>query len=161
MDSADDDRFMGLALAQAEMGAREGQTPFGAVLVDQAGEVVGAGHNRVRADRDPSAHGEIMAIRDAWRRLGQRERFTACTLYTSCEPCLMCCYAIAQLGIPRVVFAARGTDVPNHKKLLGTGFPEAADWINQQAGWAHLEVRGDFRRDEAVRTIAAFDWSGA
>lgn len=161
MNSTDDDRFMGLALAEAERGAREGQTPFGAVLVDREGKVVGAGHNRVRADRDPSAHGEIMAIRDAWRRLGRRELLADCTLYTSCEPCLMCSYNIAQLGIPRVVFAARGSDVPNHRKFLGTGFPEAAAWVNRQPGWAPLEVRGEFMREEARRIIDAFDWSEA
>jgi tRNA(adenine34) deaminase len=60
-----DTHFMGLALRQAEAAVSAGQTPFGAVVVDQRGSVVGEGHNRVRADLDPTAHGEIVAIRAA------------------------------------------------------------------------------------------------
>src|SRR5262245_46589706 len=61
---------MSLALKLAENCGTKGQTPFGAVVVGRDGRLVGEGHNSVRTDLDPTAHGEIVAIRDAWRRLG-------------------------------------------------------------------------------------------
>ena len=153
-----DETFMRLALEQAELGTKAGQTPFGAVVVDRDDEVVGIGHNRVRADRDPTAHGEIVALRDAWGRLGERSRLSACTLYSSCEPCLLCSFVITQFSIPRVVFAARAADVPSYRSLLDANLTEAAYWVNLQDGWAPVDVRGEFMRDEARRTIDAFDW---
>jgi tRNA(Arg) A34 adenosine deaminase TadA len=65
-----DAHFMELALRQAEIAVTRGQTPFGAVMVDRDGQLIGEGHNTVRADLDPTAHGEVSAIRSAWRRLG-------------------------------------------------------------------------------------------
>jgi tRNA(adenine34) deaminase len=153
-----DAHFMELALRLAETAISRGQTPFGAVIVDRDGQVVGQGHNTVRADRDPTAHGEIVAIRDAWRRLGAWQRLTGSSLYTSCEPCLLCSFVITQLGVGRVVFAARGTDVPTYKPLLGADLTAAAAWVNAQADWPPLEVVGDFMRERARAIIAAFPW---
>src|SRR5258708_21028202 len=65
-----DAHFMAIALKQAELAVSRGQTPFGAVVVDSGGQLMGEGHTSVRADLDPTAHGEIVAIRAAWRRLG-------------------------------------------------------------------------------------------
>ena len=154
-----DAHFMELALRQAEMAVSKGQTPFGAVVVDRDGRVIGEGHNTVRADLDPTAHGEVVAIRDAWRRLGTWQQLTGCTLYTSCEPCLLCSFVITQIGFSRVVFAARGTDVPTHKPLLGAGLAKAAVWVNAQPDWTPLEVVGDFMRERAVEIITAFPWT--
>jgi tRNA(adenine34) deaminase len=64
-----DAHFMELALSQAETAVGMGQTPFGAVVLDPEGSLIGEGHHRMRADLDPTAHGEIVAIRAAWRRL--------------------------------------------------------------------------------------------
>jgi len=141
------------------MAVSKGQTPFGAVVVDRDGRVIGEGHNTVRADLDPTAHGEVVAIRDAWRRLGTWQQLTGCTLYTSCEPCLLCSFVITQVGFSRVVFAARGTDVPTHKPLLGAGLAKAAVWVNAQPDLAPLEVVGDFMRERAVEIITAFPWT--
>ena len=143
---------MARALELAEAAVRRGQTPFGAVVVDLDGQLVGEGHNTVRADRDPTAHGEIVAIRDAWRRVGAWQRLRGSTLYTSCEPCLLCSFVIAQIGIGRVVFAARATDVPGYRSLLGADLSAAAAWMNAQPEWPPLEVVGDFMRDRARET---------
>ena len=151
--------FMELALRQAEAAVSKGQTPFGAVVVDRDGRLIGEGHNTVRADFDPTAHGEVVAIRDAWRRLGAWQLLAGTTLYTSCEPCLLCSFVITQIGISRVVFAARGIDVPTYKPLLGADLAKVAAWVNAQPDWARLEVVGDFMRDRAVRIIAAFPWT--
>lgn len=149
------------ALELAEAAVRRGQTPFGAVVVDRDGALVGEGHNTVRADRDPAAHGEIVAIRDAWRRLGAWQALRGATLYTSCEPCLLCSFVITQLGIGRVVFAARATDVPTYRSLLGADLSVAAAWVNAQPDWPPIEVVGDFMRDRARETLAAFPWTQA
>ena len=90
--------------------------PFGAVVVRQ-GEVVGTGWNRVVADQDPTAHAEVLAIRDAARNLGNHV-LDDCVIYCSCEPCPMCLAAIYWARIPRVVFACSGEDA------RGVGFDD-------------------------------------
>jgi tRNA(Arg) A34 adenosine deaminase TadA len=153
-----DGHFMALALKLAEIAVTKGQTPFGAVVVDRDGRLVGEGHNSVRAHLDPTAHGEIVAIRDAWSRLGAWQMLAGSTLYSSCEPCLLCSFVITQVGFRRVVFAARGTDVPGYKPLLAGDLAKAAAWVNAQPDWAPLEVLGDFMREQALETITAFPW---
>ena len=153
-----DAHFMELALAQSEQAIAKQQAPFGAVVVDASGKLIGEGHNTVRSDLDPSAHGEVVAIRDAWRKLGRRQMMKGCTLYTSCEPCILCSSVIAQLGFSRVVFAARGNDVPGYRPLMGSNLTEAAAWINAQPDWPKLEVRADFMRDKARTMLAKFPW---
>jgi tRNA(adenine34) deaminase len=161
-DHADrDTHFMELALRQAEAALRAGQTPFGAVVVDAVGALIGEGHNRVRVDLDPTGHGEIVAIRAAWRRVGAWPALAGGTLYTSCEPCLLCSFVITQIGFRRVVFAARGSDVPGYKPLLGADLTAAATWVNAQGDWPRLEVVGDFMRDRAQQILARFPWAQA
>lgn len=156
-----DATYMALALEQAEMAVAAGQTPFGAVVVDREGHMVGRGHNRVRAELDPTAHGEIVAIREAWRQLREWPLLAGSTMYASCEPCLQCAFIITQMRFRRVVFAARGTDVPGYKPLLGADLTQVAAWVNAQPGWEPLEVVGDFMRDRALATLHAFPWAKA
>ncbi|HSE42041.1 MAG TPA: nucleoside deaminase [Acidobacteriota bacterium] len=153
--------FMELALHQAELAVSKGQTPFGSVVVNEDRKLIGEGHNSVRSDFDPAAHAEVVAIRNAWRSVGNWQLMTGSTLYTSCEPCLLCSFVITQVGFKRVVFAARGTDVPGYKPLLGADLFKAADWVNQQPDWTPLEVVPDFMRNRALKIIAAFPWSQA
>jgi tRNA(adenine34) deaminase len=156
-----DARFMQLALRQAQTAVARGQTPFGAVVVDASGQLVGEGHNTVRSSLDPTAHAEVVAIRDAWRRVGAWQMLRGSTLYSSCEPCLLCSFVITQIGFRRVLFAARGTDVPGYKPLLGADLAKAAAWVNAQPDWAPLAVIADFMRDEALQMIAVFPWAQA
>jgi tRNA(adenine34) deaminase len=155
----DDRAFMEAALRLAELAVTRGQTPGGAIVLDPEGRVIGEGHNTARADRDPTAHGEIVALRDAWRRVGDRQRLRGGTLYSTIEPCLLCSFVITQLGLRRVVFAARGTDVPTYKPLLGADLVEAAAWVNAQPDWTPLEVVPDFMRERSQAIIARFTWS--
>jgi len=156
-----DARFMELALRQAETAVSAGQTPFGAVILDAQGTLIGEGHNRVRADLDPTAHGEVVALRAAWRRLGAWSMLAGGTLYSTCEPCLLCSFVITQVGLRRVVFAARGTDVPGYRPLLGADLTSAAAWVNTQRDWPRLVVLGDFMRDRALKIFATFPWAQA
>src|SRR5690625_6161278 len=78
--------WMRRALALAQQAADSGEVPVGAVLVDSRGELLGEGHNRVIADSDPTAHAEIVALRQAAGRLGNY-RLTGNTIYSTLEPC--------------------------------------------------------------------------
>lgn len=100
-----DEHFLRRALALAEYAVRDGiGQPFGAVVV-RDGRIVGEGCNLVSSTCDPSAHAEIVAIRNACQALGETA-LEGCTMYASCEPCAMCLAAIHLARIARLVFAA-------------------------------------------------------
>jgi tRNA(adenine34) deaminase len=101
----DDSEFMGLALDLAREAGALGEVPVGALVVLE-GEVVGRGFNQPMGRHDPTAHAEIMALRDAASRLGNY-RLPGCTLYVTLEPCAMCAGAIMHARVGRVVFGAR------------------------------------------------------
>ena len=109
MTEADHDHFMGLALEVGRKGELEGNVPVGSVIV-RDGEVIGKGHNEVRSGPDATAHAEVQAIRDACRREGTPD-LAGATLYTSMEPCPMCCWAIVEAGIGRLVLGARHAEM--------------------------------------------------
>jgi len=99
-----DEDFMALALAQARQAAAAGEVPVGAVLV-RDGEVIATGRNAPVAGADPTAHAEILALREGARRLGNY-RLDGCTLYVTLEPCAMCAGAMLHARLGRVVFGA-------------------------------------------------------
>jgi tRNA(adenine34) deaminase len=98
-------RPMDLALAEAEAAAERGEVPIGAVLMSAQGEMLARAGNRTLELRDPTAHAELLAIREACAKLGS-ERLTACDLYVSLEPCAMCAAAISFARIRRLYFGA-------------------------------------------------------
>jgi tRNA(adenine34) deaminase len=98
----DDVYWMGKALREAEKAAARDEVPIGAVVV-RDGAIIGRGHNLREAKQDPSAHAEMIAIRQAARRAGSW-RLTGCVLYVTLEPCLMCMGAIILARFDRVVF---------------------------------------------------------
>ena len=107
--TAEDHRFLREAIALSRSGMARGEGgPFGCVIV-KGGNVVGRGNNRVLTSHDPTAHAEVVAIRDACRTLGDFQ-LTDCTIYASCEPCPMCLGAIYWARPARLVFAASRTD---------------------------------------------------
>jgi tRNA(Arg) A34 adenosine deaminase TadA len=98
-------RPMELALAQAEAAGIAGEVPIGAVVMSAEGEVLASAGNRTLALADPTAHAEMIAIREACARLGS-ERLTGCDLYVTLEPCAMCAAAISFARIRRLYFGA-------------------------------------------------------
>ena len=100
-----DEQYMYEALALARSGAISGEVPVGALIV-LAGEVIGRGSNAPVAQMDPTAHAEILAIREAAARIGNY-RLTGATLYCTLEPCVMCAGALVAARVERVVFGAR------------------------------------------------------
>lgn len=96
---------MQLALAAAEAAAARGEVPVGAVVVTADGRIVAGAGNRTRELNDPTAHAEMLAIREACRALGS-ERLVGCDLYVTLEPCPMCAAAISFARIRRLYFGA-------------------------------------------------------
>ncbi|GAA3766463.1 tRNA adenosine(34) deaminase TadA [Terriglobus aquaticus] len=99
-----DEDFMQEAIAQAKQAAAEGEVPVGAIVVHNGG-IIGRGQNRVIRDSDPTAHCEIVAMRQAAQHL-RNYRLTGCDLYVTLEPCSMCAGAILHARIARLVYAA-------------------------------------------------------
>lgn len=95
---------MRLALEEAALALEHDDVPVGAVVV-RDGEVIGRGHNQRELDADPTAHAEMLALRQAARQVGQW-RLDGVTLYITLEPCCMCAGAIVLSRVPRVVYAA-------------------------------------------------------
>ena len=102
---ADHERYMRIALEEAELGAAEGNVAVGSILVS-AGKVVARGRNLVTSTSDPTAHAEMVALRHAGERLGHTD-FSNLTLYTTFEPCPMCCGAILASGVHTLVMGVR------------------------------------------------------
>jgi len=143
--------YMREAVQLAEQGMRSGRGgPFGCVVV-RRGEVVGRGSNRVTSTNDPTAHAEVVAIRDACTAL-QTFQLTDCELYTSCEPCPMCLSAIYWARIPQVFYGNTRADA------AAIGFDD--DFIYQQvplAPEARTVKMELFLRDEAQ--VAFQEWA--
>lgn len=96
---------MNLALDQARLAAAADEVPVGAVIVSADGGVLAVAGNRTRRDHDPTAHAEILAIRQAALALGQ-ERLEGCSLYVTLEPCAMCAGALVHARLARVIYGA-------------------------------------------------------
>ena len=119
--TADDIRFMEIALEEARIAASEGEVPIGAVVAHD-GKVIARAHNRRETDADPSAHAEFSAMLAASRALG-RWRLTGCTVYVTLEPCLMCAGLMVNARIDRCVYGASDPK----GGALGTLFDVSAD----------------------------------
>jgi tRNA(adenine34) deaminase len=102
--SAEDQRFIALAIEQATAAAAAGDVPVGAVVV-RDGQVLAAAANRTVRDQDPTAHAEVLAVRAAAAAIGEW-RLAGCTLYVTLEPCAMCAGALVLSRVDRVVFGA-------------------------------------------------------
>ncbi len=143
--------FMDMALAEARAAAKAGEVPVGAVLVDGAtGKVVATAHNRVERDHDPTAHAEMLAIRAAARRLGEK-RLEGLDLYVTLEPCPMCATAIAFARLRRVYWGAsdpKGGGVENGPRIFAQPTchhqPELYGGIGETAA---AELLRDFFRE--------------
>jgi tRNA(adenine34) deaminase len=99
------DDFAKLALEQAQLAAARQEVPVGAILVNGDGRVLAANGNRTREYHDPTAHAEMLVIREACKALGS-ERLATCDLYVTLEPCAMCAAAISHARLRRVYYAA-------------------------------------------------------
>ena len=143
---ADDDRYMGAALDEARAAIEHGDVPIGALVVHEAA-VVGKGHNARERDQDPTAHAELIALREAARTLG-RWRLTGCALYVTLEPCAMCAGAAVLARVDLVVFAA-----PDPK---AGAVRSVAEILDEPALNHHPKWRLGARRADAESLLSGF-----
>jgi len=142
----EDDDFMAVALDLAREAATLGEVPVGAIVVRE-GEIVGRGSNQPIGRHDPTAHAEVLALRDAAARLGNY-RIPGCTLYVTLEPCAMCIGAIFHARIGRVVFGA-------HDPKTGAA-GSVIDLFGEERLNHHAEIVGGVRAEECGALLSNF-----
>ncbi|MDE3736908.1 MULTISPECIES: tRNA adenosine(34) deaminase TadA [Pseudomonas] len=146
IDRSRDEHFMREALALAQQGAALGEVPVGAVLVKD-GEIVGRGFNCPISGHDPSAHAEMVAVRDAASRL-ENYRLVGSTLYVTLEPCSMCAGLIVHSRITRVVY---GATEPKAGVVASRG-----QFFNQEFLNHRVLVEGGVLAQECSEMLSAF-----
>lgn len=142
--------FMWLALLEAAHALYSGDVPIGAIAVVRGAgtaRVVGTGYNRREADHDPTAHAEMLAIREAAAALG-RWRLDDVTLYSTLEPCAMCAGALVLARVPRVVYAAPDPKAGAAGSVL--------DVLRHPQLNHRIDVQGGLLAEEAGEQIRAF-----
>jgi tRNA(adenine34) deaminase len=144
--SDDDERLMLEALALARQAAAAGEVPVGAVVVKD-GIVIGRGYNRPVSAHDPTAHAEVIALRNAAEQLGNY-RLTDCSLYVTLEPCAMCAGAIMHARIGRLVYGTRDSKSGACGSVVNLF---AENRLNH-----HATVTGGVLADEAARLLQGF-----
>lgn len=137
---------MRLAIREAERALEHDDVPIGAVVVHD-GEVIGAGHNERELREDPTAHAEVLALREAARTLGSW-RVLESVLYVTLEPCAMCAGAIVLARVPRVVY---GTEDP---KAGAAG--SVIDVLDEPRFNHRPDVAGGLLREECAALLRAF-----
>ena len=142
-----DRAWVRLALAEARAAEDSADVPVGAIVVDEAGEVIGRGRNERELHADPTAHAEVVALRQAAASRGDW-RLDGCTLVVSLEPCVMCAGAILQARVARVVFGAWDD------KAGAAG--SVVDVLRERRLPHRVEVVGGVLGDEAAAQLRAF-----
>ena len=138
---------MGRALELASRAAQDGDVPVGAVVLDPAGTVIGEGRNLREVDNDPTAHAEVVALREAARHTGSW-RLDGCTLVVTLEPCPMCAGAAMLARISRIVLGAWDP------KLGATG--SVWDVVRDRRATHRIEVVGGVLETAASRQLLDF-----
>jgi tRNA(adenine34) deaminase len=142
----DDHELMGLALAEARLAVGHGDVPVGALVV-RDGVVLAARHNERELSGDPTAHAEVLALRDAAAALG-RWRLDGCTLVVTLEPCAMCAGAMVNARVGRLVYGARNLEAGACGSLYGIGSDPR---LNHE-----LPITVDVRAEECGALLTAF-----
>lgn len=143
-----DEQWMARALALADRAEREDdEIPVGALVVGPDGAVLGEGWNRNITERDPAAHAEVVAMRQAGRVLGNH-RLVGCTLYVTLEPCAMCAMAMVHARLARVVYGASDPKTG----AAGSVFDLLADPRHNH----RVQVSGGVLGEEAGQRLSAY-----
>jgi tRNA(adenine34) deaminase len=142
----EDEEWMRLALREAETAVSLGEVPVGAVAVYE-GQIIGRGYNRKESDQDPTAHAEMIALKEAAVYL-QNWRLLGVTLYCTLEPCPMCAGAMIQARLPRLVYGAKDTRFGADGSIVD---------VLQAEGFNHrVAITGGLLEDEAAALLQQF-----
>ncbi len=138
---------MELALQQAQLAAEQGEVPVGAVLVDEENQLLACGHNQPISANDPTAHAEVIALREAAKKL-HNYRLVNSTLYVTLEPCVMCVGAMVHARVKRLVYGA-----VEYK----TGAIESACQLLQTTSFNHsIEVSSGVLQEPCATILSDF-----
>ena len=144
--SLNDEQFMRVALVEADAAGKDGEVPVGAIVVLD-GNIVGRGRNRVIGSSDPTAHAEVVALRDAALAIGNY-RLAGLTVYSTIEPCAMCAGAMVHARVARLVYGApdpKAGAVVTHFGICST------DFLNHK-----VIVEGGILEDDCRRMLQSF-----
>ncbi len=148
--------FLRKSIEVAREAREHGNHPFGAILVDEAGEILLTAENTVETEKDCTGHAETNLMRKATKEY-DAEKLAECTLYSSTEPCIMCCGAIFWGNVRRVVFGLSGTELykmsPGTEEMLYIHCSEV-----MSRGKKAVEVIGPLIEEEAIKVHDNF-WS--
>src|SRR4051812_38195496 len=143
--SDDDEQMMGEALEQARAAAAQGDVPVGAIIVLD-GKIIGRGRNRRELDRDPTAHAEVVALREASQAIGHWR--IEGTLFVTQEPCPMCAGALVNARVKRLVFGCLNPKAGAVKSLF--------EIVTDSRLNHRMEVRGEVRAPESAALLSGF-----
>lgn len=141
-----DTLWMQLALQEAQQAASLGEVPVGAVVVGADGTLLGRGCNRTITDSDPTAHAEVVALRDAARRVGNY-RLPGASLFVTLEPCVMCIGAMLHARLARVVYGAADPKTGACGSVLDIGAVARLNHHTQVSGGVLAEPCGQILKD--------------
>lgn len=142
-----DEYWMSQALEQARLAAEKDEVPVGAVLVNEIAELISEGHNQPISANDPTAHAEIIVLREAARKLNNY-RLPGTTLYVTLEPCTMCVGALVQARVKRIVY---GAVEPK------TGAIESAHRLFKEGKFNHTpDISGGVKKEESSSLLSQF-----
>lgn len=141
-----DEAYMAMAMDLARQAADAGEVPVGAIVVCQ-GEVVGRGFNQPIGRHDPTAHAEVVALRDAAARVGNY-RLPGCELFVTLEPCMMCAGAMMHARIGRIIYGARDPKTGVAGSVL--------DLFEETRLNHHARIEGGVLADECSRMLSEF-----
>ena len=148
--SEEDAKFMMMAIKLSEDNIDSGGGPFGAVIV-RDGEVIATGANRVVPNSDPTAHAEVMAIRNACAALGTFQ-LKGCTVYSSCEPCPMCLSALYWAGVSRICYGNTKDDAK------AIDFDDSFIYDQLELNYEDRSIRCEhFMRSDALRAFRKWE----
>ena len=142
-----DEYYMGQALAQAQAASRRGEVPVGAVIVNASGDIIARASNAPIGICDPTAHAEVLALRDAAYETGNY-RLGGLTLYVTLEPCTMCAGAISNARIARVVYGAAD--------VKGGAVDNGVKFFSQASCHHRPEVTGGILAEECAGLLKEF-----
>lgn len=145
-----DERFMKKAIELAAMAVEHGNEPFGAVLVKE-GEIVYTNENQIYTATDPTYHAEAGLIRRFCKETGITD-LSGYTMYSSCEPCFMCCGAMVWVKLGRLVYGASDRDLC---RILGEEGNDCAELIFEKSPWKP-EVKGGVLKGESVHVLERY-----
>ena len=146
--------WMEKAKQNAERGIEQKEGgPFGAIIIDKNGNIIGNGNNQVVKEKDPTAHAEIVAIREACKKLDTQD-LSGCILYTSCEPCPMCLSAIIWANIKTIYYGCTKEDAGK----IGFRDDKIYEYIKGKNNEMLQKIQID--RDECIKTFEKYQQMG-